>query len=159
MNIRSSALLSLFLLTSCQMGGQVSSSSFLPEIKIECRPSDSSSCLSTSVSKYMILGLSTNSGFDCATQMSSFNTSQFRYYFDAYNQASLNWDGAKVNAHIYKWFDQDQFQLFTLDQDNYVLCVLFDINGNEKLDSGEPYAQSSGSLGQDYILIDTWTEY
>lgn len=143
------------LIAGCKSGGSpVSSPS--PYVDFECNAAQSPYCTQAASNALVYMGLSSESGFDCESELLNLPPRLFipTFTYSGYTYAAFN--GSFLHGVVTEWVNSSSGPAMTMPDGNYTLCAFLDLNNNGQLDSYEPLATETINPAKDFYPVSQW---
>jgi hypothetical protein len=135
-------------------GGGGSSTSFIPDVWVECSTAQVSQCSGTGLSVW--IGMTSTLSASCENTLVSLSASQRRLSFTATGSAVSTRKGIYLFASVTNWVSTTGATIDVLDPGTYKACSFVDTNGNDLLDTNEPVGSADIVVGQTNEPVSNW---
>jgi hypothetical protein len=151
------ALLLTILYSNC--GGSGGSDFRIPTVRVTCAKSKSAPCDASTQGDTVYVGIQPRNAFtSCLSLMDqALSTFEFADSFTAWGQATLTGAATQASAEVSDFSTPLGAKILALDVLDTIACAFIDVNGNGRLDPGEPAAQDTLAMGIEMDYIETWT--
>lgn len=156
MSIWAGAFFTLFaLLPSCGGGLNDGTATLPAAIPLQCTPAQVSTCRDTTAVTFV--GLVRGLNISCDDYLYSLpNSEQRKLAFTASASARCQRLGPVITGKITHWSDSAGEPVGTLPLGTYRVCGFIDVNGNGRLDPGEPVYDGTYSAGAPNYALAQW---
>ncbi len=132
-----------------------------PQLDIECNFTQTNGCDPSNTGRSVFAGIKASTDVQsCRSQLGMISSNEeFKTQFLYTSQTKTDTNGSVITAVFTRWVNVHDVEVRELANASYRLCAFIDLDGNDVVDTGEPFADTIIKVGESFPPLSNWSTY